>query len=299
MTTPKNIFITGGSGFIGTNLVRSFRSKGHSVKVFEGNLLDYTSLKSQVSTSEGWDFVIHLAAISSPVICERDPKLAYSVNVLGTSLLLEALKDQTQKKRPHIIFPSTAHVYALPTGGDAITENTPILIKNIYGETKIQAESIVEGFSKRNNLKATVLRLFNHAHITQSTDFLIPSLYHQIKELRSNEHQVFVGDLDLFRDIGTIPDLVLAFESILNSDRVDSAFEIINVCAGKSYHLIELAKHFAKYLSRTDVEFVTEKNRLRSAETKTIVGSYAKMTKLYGWEPANNEIKYFYKDLFQ
>ena len=297
--TSKNIFITGGNGFVGSNIVRSFKSRGHSVKVFEGELQDFAAIKSQLVSPSAWDIVIHLGAISSPVACEKDPTLAYSVNVLGTSLLLEGLKQLAQSKPMHVIFPSTAHVYALPTDGDAITEKTPIHIKNVYGETKIQAESIIEGFCKRCGFKTTVLRLFNHAHITQSTDFLIPSLFHQIQNLKSNERQVFVGDLNLYRDIGTIPDLVSAFNAVVSSTDNNTTFEIINVCSGKSYHLSDLAKSFAVFLNRPEVEFVTEKNRLRQGEIKTVVGSYTKMKNLYGWEPTHSEVKYFYKDLPQ
>lgn len=298
MTPSKNIFITGGNGFVGSHLVKYLRSHGHFVKCFEGDITDLDSIKIQLgNTKSNWDTIIHLAGVSSPVICEKDPKTAFSTNVLGTSMLLEGIRHTNFASTAHIIFPSTAHIYSIAKDGTPITEDTPIQIRNVYGETKIQGENLVKGFSERYKVKSTILRLFNHAHISQSTDFFIPSLFHQIKNLKSNEHQVLVGDLDLYRDFGTIPDLLSAFLTIVNRAASKTDSDVLNICSGKSFYLADLAKEFAISLNRNDVQFITDKNRLRAGEIKTVVGSFAKIQREYGWTPTHTEINYFFRDL--
>lgn len=308
-----DIFFTGASGLIGSQLVKKLESLGHRTFQLNGNLLDFAGLKTQVHSflnsnsefnrnsggSSTKKVIIHLAAMSSPPLCDADPQAAFQVNVLGTSLLIEALRQSAlDLKNVHILFPSSAHVYDNPKDSQPITEDTPIKIKNVYGETKIQCESILKEFADRNAVKVTILRLFNHAHISQSKDFLISSLYHQIKQLKPNENQIKVGNLDLYRDIGTLPDLINAFELIVTSTaQSKSNFDIVNICSGKAHHLKEIALKLASYLNRPDVQFVTEASRLRGNEIKTIVGSFSKIQTLYGWTPKYTDLNYFIDDL--
>ncbi len=285
--------------------MKQLNADGHQVSVLNGNILEFEVLKEQTSNflnkklaDESSNVIVHLAGLSSPPKCESSPADAFRVNTLGTSFLLESIRQSGQKNNlPHFIFASTAHVYDMPTDDSAITESTPIKIKNVYSETKLQAEDILNGFSIRNQMRVTILRLFNHAHISQSRDFLIPSIYHQIKELGTTDKIVKVGNLDLYRDIGTIPDLMTAFQTVVSSNSYKSNFDIFNVCSGKAYHLMDIAKNIAIHLKRTDVQFVVESNRVRANEIKKVVGSYEKMKSIFGWTPKNREFKNFFVDL--
>ncbi len=284
----KKIFITGGNGFVGNHLVSRLQKLNHHVVALKGQLEDWVNLKAQLCENQ-WDVIIHLAGISSPAKCESDPYLAYNANVLGTSLLLEAFKQSTKSvnnfDKTQFIFASTAQIYTIPDDGSAISETQPIKIRNVYGETKLESELILESFSKRNNLKSTVLRLFNHSHISQSTDFFLPSIYHQIKNLNESEKNIFVGDLNIYRDIGTVPDLVNAFVSIVENLKQNSNFEIYNVCSGKNIKLEDLALMASKKLNREDVQFVVDKSRLREGDPKVVLGSFNKLKLATGWEP--------------
>ena len=302
--SAKSIFITGGSGFIGSKLISRLQSVGHTVTQLDGDLLDFPSVKNQI---DGFlklgneKVLIHLAGLSSPPYCEKNVTEAFKVNVAGTSIVLESIRQiyssSSKSDLPHFIFASTAHVYDMPADGNAITEKTPIKIKNVYGETKIQAESIIADFSKRSEMPATILRLFNHVHISQSQDFLIPSLFHQIKNLGPSEYQVKVGNLDLYRDMGSIPDLLNALQTVVEAKPKSKTSDVYNVCAGQAHFLLDLAKDMALYLKRPDVEFVIDNTRVRTNEIRKVLGSFAKIKSIFGWSPTHTEFKNFFTEL--
>lgn len=158
------IFITGGAGYIGTTLIPKLLKDGHSVTVYDcllhggnqiipffknnkfkfirGDIRDYDLLKNSV---EGHDVVVHLAAIVGFPACKMNPKIAKSVNVVGTKNLIKACSKENQP----ILYGSTGSNYGVVS--NICTEETPLNPLSLYGETKTEAERLL---LKRGNVIA-------------------------------------------------------------------------------------------------------------------------------------------------
>jgi nucleoside-diphosphate-sugar epimerase len=152
----KTIAISGCGGFIGSYAIRYFLANGYKVRgldnFFKGHvdsLLSYignpnfefisgdvTKLKDCEKLCDGVDYIIHLAALVGFPICSRWPDLAKAVNVNGTANMLKARNEKTP-----FIFASTGSVYGKVEG--ICTEESPCNTTTVYGETKLQAETMV------------------------------------------------------------------------------------------------------------------------------------------------------------
>lgn len=302
MSTKFSLFITGSSGFIGSHLVRELQRHGHIISILEGSILDLESVRLQVLSFSKQDTslpktIIHLAGLSSPPKCEKSPTEAFQVNVLGTSYLLDAIRlGFNGFKKPKLIFSSTAHVYNQTLSEiNPITEQTKIQIKSVYAETKIQTESLVKDFANRFDVPSVVLRLFNHAHISQTPDFFVSSMYHQIKNLNPSQNNISVGNLNLYRDIGSLPDLINAFCSLVEAKQFNNIFDIYNICSGRTIKLLDIVQFLAQTLNRSDLIFEVDPQRLRTQEPTVIVGSCKKIEKDYGWKPQFTDLSYLVK----
>jgi UDP-glucose 4-epimerase len=172
----KKALVTGGAGFIGSNLVAALLKKGvHVVSVdnyfagkeenlveFEDNPLltivnaDVTDYEAMKRLFVNIDVVFHNAA-SKKTICLHDPRRDLEINAKGTFNLLELARDTGVKKFVHA---STGSVY-----GEAVefpqTEEHPLIPSSYYGVSKLAGEKYVKLFHKLYGLNTTVLRYFH------------------------------------------------------------------------------------------------------------------------------------------
>ncbi len=171
MLKGKKILVTGGSGFIGTNLLLLLSKKGARitnvgigkppVKIKNAETIEIDLTKSDFSfVDEGFDFVAHLAALSTPRMC-KDEKKAFEVNVEMTEKFFAKLNEEKIKKRlKKVIFISSVLVYSkdnkLPIAEDGKLD----IEKNIYAKTKGLDEKICEHYRKKG-LPIITVRLSN------------------------------------------------------------------------------------------------------------------------------------------
>jgi len=125
-------------------------------KTIWGDILDREKLTQAL---EGVDAIIHLAAILHPKT-ERNPDLAYKINVEGTENVIHSIKscfkDRQSDKMPKIILSSSVSLYGpQPPTGDLISKDTPIHPTDVYTRTKEQAEKIV----KKSGLPWIIFRI--------------------------------------------------------------------------------------------------------------------------------------------
>jgi len=145
-----NILITGGSGFIGTNLVTDLLKEGHNVTIYDklksktypdlciiGDVRDKEELTRSI---HGVDAVYHLAAEHRDDV--QPASLYYEVNVGGAENMVYALKRNDVKR---LIFTSTVAVYGLNSGEPG--ENSPVKPFNDYGKSKYNAETIFSNWA--------------------------------------------------------------------------------------------------------------------------------------------------------
>jgi len=138
----KNIFLTGGSGTLGSELIKI--SKAHEVNFIapESKYCDITNpyqIHNHIKDS-GCDTIVHSAAITDVKATENDPSLAWDVNVLGTLNVLKSCKDLGKK----LVFISTDYVFDGEKGNYTIDD--PINPLSKYAKTKAAAELLVRTY---------------------------------------------------------------------------------------------------------------------------------------------------------
>ncbi|MFF2851112.1 UDP-glucose 4-epimerase GalE [Streptomyces sp. NPDC058001] len=168
--------ITGGAGFIGSHVVRSMTDAGErvvvlddlssgaagrlapDVPVVEGSSLDGELLK-RVLAEHAVTGVVHLAARKQVGQSVEQPLLYYRENVGGLATLLEAVAEAGVRR---FLFSSSAAVYGNPAV-ELISEDTPCVPVNPYGETKLAGEWLVRAAGRAHGIATVCLRYFNVA----------------------------------------------------------------------------------------------------------------------------------------
>ncbi|MEU6922782.1 MULTISPECIES: UDP-glucose 4-epimerase GalE [unclassified Streptomyces] len=168
--------ITGGAGFIGAHVVRALREAGEPVAVYDdlstgdrsrvpadvpfvrGSTLDGVLLRRTLADLSARG-VVHLAAKKQVAESVERPLLYYRENVQGLETLLEAVADSGVRA---FLFSSSAAVYGMPDVR-IVTETTPCVPINPYGETKLAGEWMVRAVGKAHGIATASLRYFNVA----------------------------------------------------------------------------------------------------------------------------------------
>ncbi len=151
----KTVFITGGSGFLGINLVRYLYKKGYNIRIIDIVPFDYEDMKDKVyflkgdirnkntlrKTMKGSDIVVHCAA-ALPLYTEEEIS---STNIKGTRNVLQVAQEFKINRVVHV---STIAVYGIPDH-HPIYENDKLEGVDPYGDTKVKAEKVCEEFRKK------------------------------------------------------------------------------------------------------------------------------------------------------
>ena len=292
----KRVLITGESGFIGSHLVKLL--SGSAIPA-HFQLFDVERIKKRFQETKP-DVVVHLAAISIVAQCDADPDLAVKTNIGGTENVLSSLAELGQK--PHFIFFSSAHVYDMTDSKTGvIDEQSRVNPQNLYAKTKVEGEQLAEKYAQKAGIASTVLRVFNHVHHTQRQPTFLSSLYHEFLQRKESgsDAPIPVGNLDLYRDIGAVSDLLDAVGAVINRGPI-TPYQVMNVCNGQKRKLRDLAEIFAREAGVKN-EFKIDPSRIRKVDPESVVGSHDKITKATGWSPKvkSNEdlIRSFLEDL--
>lgn len=153
-----NILVTGATGFLGKYIIGNLNN--YSVKTLSRSNSYYNiELQSNIPVFiEDFNIVIHAAGKAHIVPkCDKENSDFFGINVQGTKNLLSGLEQNITIPKS-FIFISTVAVYGLDRGNN-INENTPLLAKESYGKSKIQAEQLVLEWCKNNSVICTILRL--------------------------------------------------------------------------------------------------------------------------------------------
>ncbi|KAG0511278.1 MAG: UDP-glucose 4-epimerase [Nitrosopumilales archaeon] len=249
------IFVTGGAGFIGSALVKSFLEKNYTVMIFDNfsnsseenvsTLLNKGAslVKGDVRKFEDiekalndYDLVIHLAAQISVEESIKKPELTHSINVGGTENLLKAC---VAKKVNKIILASSAAVYGQPKELP-LTESSPISPISPYGQSKVEMEKLLEEFSKNYGLNGISLRFFN-IYGKGQTDEYAGVITKFMKNISENKPLIIFGDGSNTRDFISIVDVV---DSILSAiEKIEGKKgNYYNVATGNFISIKELAE---------------------------------------------------------
>jgi UDP-glucose 4-epimerase len=167
------VLITGGLGYVGSQVSYDFLQNGHEVSIIDilksnpfekikdakydqVDISDFDCLKSYFKQNR-FDQIIHLAAKKSVIESIKKPQLYRGINIEGTRNLLELASVQDCK---NFIFASSAAVYAESESG-LVNEESELAPANPYGESKLESELILNGFISQGKINGCSLRLFN------------------------------------------------------------------------------------------------------------------------------------------
>ncbi len=245
--------VTGGAGFIGSNIVRRLIALGKQVRVLddfstgkwenlagigdmeiiEGSLLDNACLEKAV---EGVRYVLHHGAVSSVPRSLSEPDVVNAVNVTGTVNLLLALKNRSLER---FVFASSSAVYGnsneLP-----LAETAMISPLSPYAVSKYAGELYCKNFALNFAIPTVSLRYFNvfGPYQDPASEYAAVIPIFILRFLRG-EKPVIYGDGEQTRDFVFIDNVVEANLLACHSGNLVNG-EVINVAEGKSYSLNEL-----------------------------------------------------------
>ncbi len=258
-----HLLITGGAGYIGSTAVEIMREQGYEITIFddcstghadtvpigvrfiEGSLLDRGAL---VPALNGIDAVIHFAGKSLVAESVEKPQLYKSVNVGGTTNLLDEMRKQNINS---IVFSSSAATYGEPASMP-ILESEQTNPTNPYGATKLIVDQMISMEAKVHGLAATSLRYFNVAGALESKNgwlrerhnpetHLIPNV---LRATINNPVKIFgtdwpTPDGTCIRDYLHVVDLIDAHISALKTLK-GGVHEIYNLGSGDGYSVREV-----------------------------------------------------------
>ena len=281
------ISITGGSGFIGKNLVSLLKNE-HDVLVLDKNpisnqnvdfvecdLLDSEKISNVL---DGSDVVIHLAAAVGVKLTEENPLHTLNLNIQGTQNILESCKNNNVKK---IIFASSSEIYGEPTH-IPIKESDPPMPITTYGVSKIVGEEYVKAYANTSSLKYSILRFFNAYGPGQSSSFVMSEF---VSKAMENKPITIHGNGQQLRAFCHISDIVNGINLCLTNGHN----EIFNIGNNQEpVTIFDLAKTIKKISeSSSEITFLPFENseRKRTSEIMKRIPDITKAYDLLGYQP--------------
>ncbi len=291
-----SILITGGAGFIGSNLAEAL-GKEHSVtvlddfstgkkenlkglakvKIIRGDICDRAKVRDSLKDI---DSVIHLAAIASVPRSIANPGEANRVNAGGTvNMLFESCRAEVDR----FIYASSSAVYG-DAPGLPKRENSDLSPISPYAATKLAGEKFCSFFERNFGISTISFRYFNIYGPRQDPNSeyaaVIPKF---ISLMKKGKRPVIFGDGKQTRDFTCVSDVIRANELALNSKKgSDKAF---NIASGKEISLIELVETLNKLLGKR-LEPVHKP--ARPGDIKHSFADISKARKALGYSPKSS-----------
>ena len=267
--TKKRILVTGGAGFIGSNLCEVLLDKGNRVVCLDNFLLgkrenieqllenpnfvllegDIRNLNHCLKATEDVDYVLHQAALGSVPRSIMDPIATNDVNVGGFLNMLVAARDNGVKR----------FVYAASSSTYGDSEELPKVEELIgrplspYAITKYVNELYADIFSKTYGLETIGLRYFNVFGRKQDPNGAYAAVIPRfVSQLMNGESPVINGDGNQSRDFTYIDNVIQANLLSLVTNNEKAVNNVYNVACGDRNTLNDLVKYLKEYLSEFD-----------------------------------------------
>ena len=289
----KNILVTGGCGFIGSEVTKQLSEHGANITIIDNlssgkeeyiqkiprvELIksDLSQISSFKSILEGMDYVINLAALPFIPDSYYMPMKFFESNVNSTiALALEVIKQKNIKKFIHI---SSSEIY-----GSAkyipMDENHPTLPQSTYAVSKLAADRVVFTMYKEHDLPAVIIRPFNSFGPNITQPYIIPEI---ISQMLKNDKKILLGNVNSKRDLTYVSDTAKAIISSLTAEGIVG--ETINVGSQRSVSIKELVNMISEILEK-DVEIEIDISRMRPFDVETLVCNFDRANRLLNWTP--------------
>jgi len=298
----KKVLVTGGAGYIGSACVAALLKQGCQVTVLdnlstgqrdkvadqvifkEGDITDKEVVEAVFAETQ-FDAVIHFAAKKAVGESEINPSLYFYNNVLGSLNILSAMEKY---KVPHLVFSSTAAVYAPVKENTPVTETDDLAPASVYGRTKLMTEDMIREYHRLGFLSSyAILRYFNVAgdaglnYHEKDAQNVFPILVNSIKN--GTPFNIFGTDYDTkdgtcVRDYIHLSDLVSAHIKALDCQDAD----IYNLGTSQGYSVQELVQAFEK---NSGQEIAVIKTSRRKGDVAFITAAATKAKNKLNWSP--------------
>ncbi len=307
----EKILVTGGEGYIGSNIVKKLLDKKYYVISFD-NLLNsfeknkkyknYKFIKGDVRNFESLNNVFKEHKIKAIFHCAsliyvgesvKKPLDYFDVNVIGTINIIKAMKENNVNK---IIYSSTAATYGIKKNNEKFLEDDIQLPINPYGDSKLISEKLIIASEKAYQIKSIIFRYFNVAGSNNSDKLfynpkikkahIIPIIkdffLEKTKDFKINGNDYNTKDGTCIRDYVHILDLVdahiLGLEYLIKNEKSN----IFNISSGKGYSNLEIFNIGNKIFKKN---FEPQFNKRREGDPDYLVASNEKIKKILNWKP--------------
>ena len=294
--------VTGGAGFIGSNLVDRLLKDGHKVTVIDNESsdaneqfywnpeaknykYDVTDYESTRSLYDGIDKVFHLAAEARIQPCIENPLKAVLTNVLGTTTVLQCARQAGVQR---VIYSSTSAAYGM--------KNAPPLVEsmsndclNPYSVTKTAGEEMCKMYSKLFGLETVIFRYFNvYGERQPLKGQYAPVIGIFLRQRAAGERMTIVGDGDQRRDFTHVSDVVEA--NVLAAQFTPPEYTVRNEIEfrvwewGQTYNIGTGINHSVNEIAALmggETTFIPA----RIGECRVTLADSSKANKQLGWNP--------------
>lgn len=309
----KNILVTGGAGFIGSNFVH-YMLKHHDYTIinidaltYAGNLDNLTDVENdpryrfiradirdraaltQIFEQYDIDTVVNFAAESHVDRSITEPEIFLTTNVIGTQTLLEVAKrywktapddKYSREYRDGVKYlqVSTDEVYGALGKTGMFEETTPLSPNSPYSASKASADMVVRAYHETFGLPVNITRCSNNYGPYQFPEKLIPLM---INNCRANKKLPVYGDGMQIRDWLHVSDHCAAIDTVLHKG---STGEVYNIGGNNEKANIEIVRLILKTLGKSEdlIEYVKD----RPGHDRRYAIDNTKITTQLGWAPA-------------
>jgi UDP-glucose 4-epimerase len=287
------VLITGGAGFIGSNLAKRLVEDGHSVVVLDsllrGNKLDKETyskiefikgdvrdLQTVNQASKNCDLIFHFAAVLGVDIVADNPVETMDVEVIGTRNVVEAAFLNNVKK---IMYASTSGIYGHSAIENALTEEVLVDPRTSYAMAKRYNEIYLASHHEEKGLNVVSLRFFNVYGKNQDNRMVVPRFFEQALE---NEPITVFGTGNQTRDFTYIDDTVEACVRLMDI----SGCHIVNIANEAEWCITDLAEKIKMITtSNSEIIYLEAPKKRYDYEVERRVGSSDKLLSLTGFKP--------------
>lgn len=305
--TGKNVLVTGGAGFIGSNLCESLLSEGNRVFCLdnlatgkrsnlvtllphpeftfsEGDIRDYGSC---LKAAEGMDVILHQAALGSVPRSINDPITTNSVNVDGFLNMLNAAKE---KNVARFVYAASSSTYGDSTHLPKMEENIGMPLSP-YAVTKYVNELYAHVYGNLHGMEIIGLRYFNVFGRNQSPDgayaAAIPKF---VSAFLAHQSPTLHGDGEQTRDFTYIDNVIQMNHLAATTDNPDALNQVYNVACGQRTSLVDVIKVIQDALAKYDASIPgieVEHGPERAGDVRDSLADISKSKILLGYAPTH------------
>ncbi len=298
----KSVLITGGMGFIGSNLAIRLSNLGADVTILDAMIPDYggnefniapvadrvrvnyCDIRDEAAVSylvRGKDYIFHLAGQVCHLMSLSNPFPDIEMNITGTAILMEACRKFNGEAL--VIYTGTRGQYG-PSVSLPVNEEAPTNPKGIYEISNLTAEKIIKVYSDVHGIKSVLLRLTNiygPRSQMQHSRFGVCNWFIRLA-MDNDKIQVF-GDGSILRDFCFVDDCV---EAILKVALTPAAYgEIFNIGSDIPVSFLELAKIIIRVAGRGQWQYAEFSAERKAQEPGDFYSDITKITRFTGWRP--------------